>query len=530
MKEVTGRKWWVLVAVCLAVFMGMLDITIVNVALPEIQKSFATSFSTLQWVLNAYTLVYAMMLLPVSKLGDRFGKKQVFLIGVVIFMLGSLLSGLATNDTWLNIARGFQGIGGAAMMSLSLSIVTLAFPETQRGLALGIWSSVTGLAVSIGPLIGGALVDSLGWRAIFLINLPVAILTLIMGVVFIEKGHADADEHLDWLGMLFSILMVFGLILALIQKEMHMSYAWTDWRILSLFGLALVSLIAFIAVERHGQQPMIRLSIFRSAPFVGANIAAFTLGAGIYGGFTYLSILMQNYMNYSAFQTGLKLLWISVFTLVLGPLTGFLTNKIGSRWLISAALVFGTAGILTIDHQMQVPFAWSDLFLGFILLGISNALVNPPISTTAMGAVAKADVGMASGVLNVFRQVGISFGVVILGIAASNGYTAKLDGGLAKLATLPPVLQNPLPAAKGQLVDALHQAGAFAGEQIFASPQTKGFRGTQLFEDLHSLVFHAFENGFARACLVIAGLLAVGAVSAMVLIKPKAKEGEDHAH
>lgn len=511
--------------VCLAVFMGMLDITIVNVALPEIQKSFATNFSTLQWVLNAYTLVYAMMLLPVSKLGDRFGKKPVFLIGLVIFIMGSLASGMSQNDTWLNIARGFQGIGGAAMMSLSLSIVTLSFPEKQRGLALGIWSSVTGLAVSIGPLIGGALVDSFGWRSIFLINIPAGLIAIVMGVIFISNTAKMDEGALDWLGMLFSTVMVFSTILALIQKETHASYAWTDMRIMSLFALAAVTLVAFIVTELKVQAPMIKLSIFKSPSFVGSNIAAFALGAGIYGGFTYLSILMQNYMGYSAFQTGVKLLWISVFNLILGPLTGLLSGKIGNRWLISIALLFGVGGILSIAHLLQVPFRWHDLFLGFILLGFSNALVNPPISNTAMGSVKREEVGMASGVLNVFRQLGISFGVVILGISVTNGYNDKLNSGLTRIAQLPPAFSSHVTAAKGQLVHLLHQAGPFAGRQIFTSSQAKPYRQLPVFTQVHDVVFQAFQSGMVRACMVIAVTLGIGVVASMVLIRDKREVG-----
>lgn len=522
-EHVTTHKWWVLVTVCLAVFMGMLDITIVNVALPEIQKSFSSDFSTLQWVLNAYTLVYAMMLLPVSKLGDRFGKKGVFLMGLVIFIIGSLASGLAPNDTWLNAARGFQGIGGAAMMSLSLAIVTLAFPDRQRGLALGIWSSVTGLAISIGPLIGGSLVDTLGWRAIFLINLPVGLVAIVMGALFIPKSEPTQKGSLDPLGMIFSTVIVFSTILALIQKETHASYAWTDRRIVGLFALALVTLIAFIVTERIVKAPMIKLSIFRSSSFVGSNIAAFALGAGIYGGFTYLSILMQNYMGYSAFQTGLKLLWISVFTLILGPLTGLVAGKIGNRWLISIALLLGMGGILSIAKLLAVPFTWSDLFIGFILLGFSNALVNPPISNAAMGAVGLADVGMASGVLNVFRQLGISFGVVILGISVTNGYNDKLNSGLSRLSQLPPAFSSQTAAVKGELAHLLHQAGPFAGQQIFTSHQAQVFKQLPIYGQLHRVVFQAFQSGMVRACLMIAIILGIGVVASIVLIKDNKK-------
>lgn len=509
-----NNKWWVLGTVSLAVFMAMLDITIVNVALPEIQKSFNESFANLQWVLNAYTLVYAVALLPLSKLGDLFGRKKIFLIGLLIFMVGSLASGLATNNLMLNLFRGFQGIGGAAMMSLSLSIVTSSFPEKQRGLALGIWSSAVGLAVSIGPLIGGLLVDTLGWRSIFLINLPVGLLALILGMITIKDTSQRKLGKIDFAGLFFSTLMIFSTVFALIQKETHTDYSWTDWRILSLLGIAILSLILFILIERKIKDPMIQLSMFASRSFIGANIAAFTLGAGLYGGFTYLSILLQSYMGYNAFETGVKLLLISVFTLVLGPITGIISGKIGNRWLIALALLLGMSGVLAINHLIKVPFKWSYLLPGFILLGISNALVNPPISNAAMSSVDEAHVGMASGVLNVFRQVGISFGVVMLGINVTNGYNDSLNKSLTAITTLPSEIKN-------QLTSLLHKAGPFAGQQIFENAQAKAYNQLPIFTQVKELVFSAYNQGMKEANLMIAFLLLIGALASVLLIRDK---------
>ncbi|WP_040952819.1 MFS transporter [Gorillibacterium massiliense] len=514
--EQSIRKWWVLLTVSLAVFMAMLDITIVNVALPDIQKSFSSNFSSLQWVLNAYTLVYAAMLLPVSKLGDIIGRKKVFLLGLGIFVIGSLTSGLANSDLWLNIFRGFQGIGGAAMMSLSLTIVTSSFPEKQRGLALGIWSSAVGLAISGGPLIGGALVDSLGWRSIFLVNIPIGILAIVLGIFFIQEGERNSNGKIDFLGFVLSTAMIFTMVLALIQKEMHENYSWTDWHILGLFGLSILLFIAFIMTEINVKQPMIELSIFRSWSFNGANIAAFVLGAGLYGGFTYLTILMQNYMGYSAFETGVKMLLISGFTMILGPLAGIISGKVGNRWLISGALFIGAIGIIAIRYMIKVPFEWSYLLPGFVLLGISNALVNPPISNAVMSSVDKKQVGMASGILNVFRQVGISFGVVMLGIKLTEGYNNALDKHMMGL-------QNMDSEFKNQMLNAFHKAGAFAGSQIFDSKQAEAFKQMPAFEDMKNIVFNAFTAGIKDVDLFIAIFLLIGSFASAVLISKKRK-------
>lgn len=514
--EQSIRKWWVLITVGLAVFMAMLDITIVNVALPEIQKNFSSDFSNLQWVLNAYTLVYAAMLLPVSKIGDIIGRKKVFLLGLGIFVVGSLLSGLASSNLWLNIFRGFQGIGGAAMMSLSLAIVTSSFPEKQRGLALGIWSSAVGLAIAGGPLIGGALVDSWGWRSIFLVNIPVGILAILLGIVFIQKSKRNSHEKIDFLGFVLSTALIFTMVLALIQKEMHENYSWTDWHILSLLGLTIILLIAFIVTEKNVKQPMIELSIFKNWSFNGANIAAFALGAGLYGGFTYLVILMQNYMGYSAYETGVKMLLISGFTMILGPLAGIISGKIGNRWLISGALFIGAIGIIVINHMIKVPFEWSYLMPGFVLLGISNALVNPPISNAAMSSVDKKQVGMASGILNVFRQVGISFGVVMLGIRLTEGYNHSLDKHIMEI-------QNMDSEFKNQMLDVFHKAGAFAGPQIFDSKQAEVFKQMPAFADIKNIVFNAFNAGMKDVDLFIAVFLLIGSFASALLVNKKRK-------
>ncbi|HAT54910.1 MAG TPA: MFS transporter, partial [Lactobacillus sp.] len=418
------------------------------------------------------------------------------------------------DDMWLNLFRGFQGIGGAAMMSLSLTIVTTAFPAKQRGMALGIWSSAVGLAVSTGPLIGGWLVDNLGWRSIFLVNIPVGLLAMLCGWWLIQDNERATEERLDFLGLISSAVLIFSTVFALMQKEQHPSYTWLNWRIVSLLGLAFLALICFIVIERRSKEPLVDLSVFKSPTFVGANIAAFTLGAGLYGGFTYLSVLLQNYMGYSAFETGLKLLVISIFTLILGPLTGFIASKIGNRWLITGALLIGASGVIDIYFRIQTPFKWLYLLPGFILLGISNALVNPPISTAAMNAVESRNVGMASGLLNVFRQVGISFGVVMLGISVTNGYNSSLNHALSRLTQVPT-------AIKLQLTTLLHHAGPFAGQQIFDSKQARMYQQLPLFQQLHQNVFNAFDHGMKNALVLIAVLLVIGAISAIVLIRDR---------
>jgi len=330
----------------------------------------------------------------------------------------------------------------------------------------------------------------------------------------IKESETNKNGRIDIWGLIFSTAMIFTMILALIQKAMNGDYAWTDWHILGLLGLSLILLIAFIVTERKVAQPMIELSIFRNWSFNGANIAAFVLGAGLYGGFTYLTILMQNYMGYSAFDTGVKMLLISGFTIVLSPIAGIISGEIGNSWLISGALLIGAIGIFVMRYMIKVPFEWSYLMPGFILLGISNAVVNPPITNAAMGSVDKKYVGMASGILNVFRQVGISFGVVMLGIKLTEGYNDSLNTNIMNLTNIPTEFKN-------QMLDVFHKAGAFAGSQIFDSKQAETFKAMPAFDEMKTLVFNAFNSGMQNVTLLIGIFLLLGTFASAILIKNK---------
>lgn len=505
------KHWLALAAICLGIFMALLDVTVVNVALPTVQKDFNESFDNLQWIINAYTMMYAVFLLVFAKLGDLFGRKRFFQLGMVIFTLGSLASALSQSGLQLNLARGLQGVGGAAMMSLSMAIVAATFTGQERGIALGIWSSVIGLATAIGPLVGGVLVQLFSWRAIFLINVPIGIIALVLGRWFINDSYGNRHGHVDLIGLALSTLAIFAIIVGLLQKENHPNWAWSNLHIVGLLAGGFILLIAFVLIERHLSDPMIDMHMFASPSFVGSALASFGLGAGLYAFYAYLTVLMQNYIGYSAMQTGIRQLTISVFSLFLGPIVGMLTNRFSNRWLAFSGLVSISLGLWLIYRSINPAVTYVDFALGFVFLGLGNATVNPPLSSAAIGGVKPEHVGMASGIANVFRQFGISFGVVTLGIQLTNAYHQSLTTAL-------PHVKLP-PAALTGIQHGLLAAGPFSGPAVLASNRAAKLRQLPAFKEVHGAVINAFDLGMQHVLLLSMVFTIGGAIAAALLIR-----------
>ncbi len=515
------KAWWALVAICIAIFMALLDVTVVNVALPTIQKSFDVSFTKLQWIVNAYTLMYAVSLLVISKLGDIFGRKRIFILSLTIFTLGSLAGSMASDINLLILYRGIQGIGGSGMMSLSMSLVAQLFDGKQRGIALGIWGSIAGLSTASGPLLGGILIQYFSWRSIFIVNVPIGVIALGMSFAFLPSFDHFVKDKIDYLGILLSTAMMFCLILGLIEKEEHYDYAWTNSTIFSLIGAGALLLAIFIWWEFKAAKPMIDLSMFRSTSFVGACLASFALGSSLYAFYTYLTVLMQNYMGYTALQTGLRQMLISAFSLFLGPIVGGLTNRISSKYLISGALAVAGLGMVAAKLNLGYSSTWEVLILSFVLFGIANATINPSISTTAVSSVEPRHIGMASGVVNVFRQGGTSFGVVILGLSLTGRYRDHISNGLNSLKQLPV-------AAHQGLQKGLFAAGPFSGNSVLASPKAAAFHQLPIFSQIKTLVNHAYYLGMQNVLTVTATIFIVSAVLCFFLIKNQFKAGQRH--
>ncbi|MGI8713828.1 MAG: MFS transporter [Solirubrobacteraceae bacterium] len=405
------RKWWTLIAVCVGTFMLLLDVTIVNVALPVIQSSLHASFSDLQWVVDAYSLMLAALLLTTGSLADLFGRRRLFVIGLVIFTISSLASGLATTPVWLNLARGAQGVGGAAMFSTSLALLGSAFQGRERGTAFGVWGAITGLAVAIGPVVGGALTTGLSWRWIFLVNVPIGVIAVILCVLRVEESRQPGAHRPDIIGVITFSGALGALVYALIKAN---AKGWGSGIILVCLAGAAVLLIAFVIAELVQREPMFDLGLFRKPTFTGGSIAAFALSGGLFALFLYLTLYLQDVLGYSALQTGLRFLVLSGGILLTSTLAGRLTSQVPIRFLIAPGLLLVGVGLLLM-RGLNAGTGWTHLIPGFIIAGAGAGLINPPPASTAIGVVTPDRAGMASGINSTFRQVGIATGIAGLG-------------------------------------------------------------------------------------------------------------------
>ena len=495
-------KWWTLVAVCLATFMLLLDVTIVNVALPVIQRDLGSSFSDLQWVVDAYALTLAAMLLTAGSIADLIGRRRVFVVGIGVFTAASLLCGLAPDPLLLNLARGLQGIGAAMMFACALALLASAYQGRDRGTAFGIWGATTGAAVAVGPLAGGLLTEGIGWEAIFFVNIPLGVGLIALTERTVRESRAPAGGRVDVPGVVTFSLALFLLVFALIRSNEE---GWGSTPIVSMLGGAALLLVAFIAVERRSAHPMFDLSLFRKPAFVGASIAAFVLSASMFAMFLYLTLHIQNQLGHSALETGLRFLPTTLLSFLVAPIAGKLAERLGIRWFVGVGLVLVAAGLLMMTG-LSAGDDWTALLAGLALTGVGIGMVNPPLATAAVGVVEPARAGMASGINSTFRQVGIATGIAAWGAVFQSAVDSRAE-------------------AFGRAVGGRAPAGA---EGSFADFISFGLY-RQLGERAVAPGREAFIEGLDRI-LVAAGALAVaGAILCVVLIRPKdfVAHGED---
>lgn len=526
-----GRKWWALAAVCFGLFMALLDVTIVNVALPSIQSSLHASFSSLEWVINAYTLVFAVALVPAGRLGDIYGRKTLFIIGIGVFTFGSLLCGLSGNFTvpgvshisMLNIARGIQGLGASAMMPLSLAIISATFTGKQRGIAIGIWGGVSGLATAIGPFVGGLLIAAMNWKAIFFLNVPIGIIGIVMSLWAVQQSKDEsASRKMDVFGIVTISIFMFCLIYGFIRVN-DPAQGWTSPHILMLFAISIVALMVFIIGELKIKTPMVDPRLFKIPSYTGAAIAAFCLSAGLYALLFYLSIYLQNGLSFTALETGLRLLPLSVLSFLLGPVAGALMGKTGPKWLVFAALSFLTVGVWLMSgispaHQ---PADWIVLLPGLMIAGIGNGLINPPISDLAVGTVERNRSGMAAGVNNVCRQLGVAFGTAFFGAILANRYTNSI---VNKINAMDTTLSE---EANANMIHGISQAGPIAGSKGLenADQYANYFQDSTLFDSIGEAARGAFIEGTSDIIQIAAAILGLGAIFSLFLIRNKDLKG-----
>jgi EmrB/QacA subfamily drug resistance transporter len=422
------RKWRALLIVCIAIFMLLLDITVVNVALPDIQKELDTSFTDLQWVVDAYALMLATVMLNAGTLGDWLGRKRVFIAGVILFTLASILCGSANSPLFLNLARGVQGIGGAIMFAVSLAIIAQEFHGRERGTAFGIWGATIGAAVAIGPLVGGVLTEYAGWRWIFFVNVPIGVLCVAGALRELHESRDEQHAGFDLTGFVLLTLGLFALVLSLLRGN---DWGWSSGRVIGLLVAAVVLLGTFTILEFRKAEPIFDVRLFRVPTFTGAQIVAFVISSAMFSQFLYLALYMQNVLHLSPVATGVRFLPLSLVSFVMAPIAGRLMSVVPVRVLFGVGLAL-TGAALLLMHGVAVDSSWTTLLAGFIVGGIGIGFVNAPLAATAVGVVEPRRAGMASGINNTFRQVGIATGIAGLGaILASIAGSPAAASGLA---------------------------------------------------------------------------------------------------
>jgi EmrB/QacA subfamily drug resistance transporter len=428
-RQVEEHKWWTLAAVCVATFMLLIDITIVNVALPDIAKSLGSTFSDLQWVIDAYALGLAALLLTWGSTSDRLGRRLIFVVGLTIFSAASLCCALSTSPLMLNLARAVQGTGGAAMFATSLALLASAFHGRERGTAVGIWGATIGAAVAIGPLVGGVLTEGIGWEAIFYVNIPIGIGAIYISLTKVAESRDPNAGPNDWPGLITFSAALFLLIFALVRGNPE---GWESTLIVSFLIGAGVLLVLFVAVELRSAHPMFDLALFRVPTFGGASIAAWALSASLFSMFLYITLYIQNSLGYSPLQAGLRFLPLSLLSFFVAPVAGRLSARVPIRALIGTGMLL-VAIALMLMRGLTASSGWTALLAGFIVAGIGVALVNAPLASTAVSVVPPERTGMGSGISSTFRQVGIATGTAGLGALFQHLLSSDATGPLARV-------------------------------------------------------------------------------------------------
>jgi EmrB/QacA subfamily drug resistance transporter len=449
------RKWFTLAAVSFGLFMIMLDNTVVNVALPSIQRDLGADLSELEWIVTGYALTFAALMLIGGKVADAYGRRRIFVVGIAVFTLASLWCGLADSGEMLIAARVLQGGGAALMNPATLSIIAATFPPQQRGTAIGIWAGVSGLALAIGPLVGGLITDHLEWSWIFFVNVPVGIVAIAASFLFIDESRDETHVRLDLPGLATSGIGLFALTYALIEAN---TYGWGSARILGAFALAGVAIVAFVLLERNQRAPMLPLELFRNPTYTGANLVILLVALAMFGVFFFVSLYMQNILGYSAVQTGAAFLPMTVLIILIAPIAGRASDRIGSRGLLTVGMTLVAVQLVFFSRLTEDASFW-NLLPALMIGGIGMALTMTPSAAAATRSVPVDKAGVGAAVLNSARQVGGTMGIAVIGAIIASA----------------------------------------AGD--VRTPE-------------------AFMDGFQKALLVAAGIAVVGAVVAYVLVRP----------
>jgi EmrB/QacA subfamily drug resistance transporter len=484
------RRWWVLVVLSASLLVIGLDNTILNVALPTLQSELGSTGSQLQWIVDAYMLVFAGLLLTAGALGDRFGRKRALAFGLTVFGLGSGLSALATSPSMLIATRALMGIGGAFIMPSTLSIITAVFPPDERPKAIGAWAAVSGLGIAIGPVAGGYLIEHASWHAIFLVNLPFVAAALIAGHFLIPESKDPAAPRLDLPGFALSIAGLTTLVWAIIEAP---SRGWTDGTIVGAFAVAAAILAGFLAWELRAGEPMLDVRLFRNPRFSGASGAITFVFFALMGSMFFLTQYLQGVLGYSALEAGLRVSPIAVGLIIGGPVSAKLAARVGTNLVVAGGLVLVASGLM-IATQFEVGTAYELVLAHLLVMGFGMGMAMAPATDSVMGSVPLEKASVGSAVNDTTRTTGGALGVAILGSLLASRYRGDMDDAVAGLP---------------------HHAADLAGDSLGGGLAIAHKLGSpELADAAHT----AFVSGMHVAALGAAVVALAGAVIALVVI------------
>ncbi len=489
---------WTLALVCVAVFMLLLDVTIVIVALPAISTDLHASLDRLQWVIDAYTLPLAGLLLTAATLGDRIGRRRVFLAGLSLFTLGSLGCALAPTSLTLDVTRVSAGCGGALLFGTALPLLGAAFPDARRRAgAIGVFGATLAAATAVGPLLGGALVAGPGWRWIFLLNVPIGLVSLPVAFRKLAESRADTPRRADWPGTALLVGGLLALLFALIRGN---SDGWGSGLVVALLVVSGLLLVGFVFRQARAASPMLDLGLFARRSFVGVGLSAFAISATLIASTTYLALYVQNALGFSPWNAGLRFLPLTVVSFVAAPVAARLTHRVSPRIMIGLSMALVAVGML-LETGLTGSSSWTHLLPGFVLSGAGMGISSAALTAGALSAVEPARAGMATGVVNTLRQVGVAVGVAVLGAIFQSRTQSSTGHRLAG---------TPLSHHSGTILDAV---GSGAGTLVARSAPA-AVRG-----QLADIARAATASGLDLVLLVGGVGAAIATVVAFVLIR-----------
>ncbi|SOE50398.1 drug resistance transporter, EmrB/QacA subfamily [Streptomyces sp. OV198] len=518
-----GNPWAILITLSLGFFMTLLDLTIVNIAIPDMGQDLDASLDEILWVVNAYTLALAVLMITAGRLGDLRGKRNLFLAGVALFTLASLACGLARNPAQLIAFRAVQGLGAALLMPQTLSIIAEVFPADRRGAAMGVWGVVAGVSGALGPIIGGALITHLDWRWIFFVNLPLGVVVLGLAAAVIPGSRRTVRHRFDTLGVLLASGALFCLAFGLTEGQ---RYDWNAW-IWSLFGAAALLFAAFLGHERgqQGDEPLVPFSLFKDRNFTLINFVGVTVSFGIVGMFLPLTIYLQSVLGYSALKSGLVLLPLALGSFVTAGPAGVLADKIGGKFILMTGLLAWTAALVWIVAAADVGSSWTAVAFPLFLAGLGAGCTFAPMATEVMRNVPAKLSGAASGVNNALRQVGSVLAGAVVGAVLQARLASSLTDQARQRA-------GQLPAAyRDGFVGGISQAGTDVNaRQAARLPEGLPHDIAERMRALGAQVFgHGFVHAMGPAVLVSAAVLLTGALTCLAVRRHRGPSANPHA-